>query len=387
MMSYLWILLLFCLLAGRANTQGEEGDVAPTEESAVPTILLPESEEHSELEVEAVAEEVLPESDPEPTEAAAHEQATPAEVEAEPEAPSEAETEPEGPEGDAQPEATVEEEPEATAEEEPEVTDKGQTEAAPEEEAKAGPEVVPEAEEATVQPTEVPEAEVEPSSEPELETTVEPASTPEPEATTQGAEPDTPESGAAPSNQDLAADPEDLKPAQEIPDVDAQPTALVDSSNPHDQHGFKDEGTVGADAAAPHDESAHADVEVDVSTKLKAKVPSDGGLNLEDALSQGEAQDTPAHSGRSKSAGSVAHIAEATGEDADSEESGSGSLAAILCAVGVAVVGAVAAYFTYQKKKLCFKNLHEEDPEAARKADTAEAQSDPQVLSNLLNSS
>lgn len=32
---------------------------------------------------------------------------------------------------------------------------------------------------------------------------------------------------------------------------------------------------------------------------------SDGGFNLEDALSRGNAQDTPAHSGRSKNAGSV----------------------------------------------------------------------------------
>lgn len=34
----------------------------------------------------------------------------------------------------------------------------------------------------------------------------------------------------------------------------------------------------------------------------------------------------------------------------------SGSLAGILCAIGVAAVGAVTGYFTYQRKQLCFKN-------------------------------
>uniref|UniRef100_A0A668AJG0 Uncharacterized protein n=1 Tax=Myripristis murdjan TaxID=586833 RepID=A0A668AJG0_9TELE len=37
-------------------------------------------------------------------------------------------------------------------------------------------------------------------------------------------------------------------------------------------------------------------------------------------------------------------------------EGSSSSLAAVLCSVGVAIVGAVTGYFTYQKKKLCFKN-------------------------------
>lgn len=40
------------------------------------------------------------------------------------------------------------------------------------------------------------------------------------------------------------------------------------------QHGSEDEGTAGADAAVPHDQSAHAGVEVDVGTEIKAQVPS-----------------------------------------------------------------------------------------------------------------
>ncbi|KAM3861931.1 arylsulfatase H-like [Diretmus argenteus] len=40
----------------------------------------------------------------------------------------------------------------------------------------------------------------------------------------------------------------------------------------------------------------------------------------------------------------------------EAQEGGSNSIAGILSAVGVAIVGAVTGYFTYQKKKLCFKN-------------------------------
>ncbi|CAL8372480.1 unnamed protein product [Arctogadus glacialis] len=71
----------------------------------------------------------------------------------------------------------------------------------------------------------------------------------------------------------------------------------------------------------------------------------------------------------------------------EGKSAGSGSLAGILSALCVALVGSVSGYFAYQKKKLCFKN-READPEAARKADAAaEAESDPQVLSTLITSS
>lgn len=36
-------------------------------------------------------------------------------------------------------------------------------------------------------------------------------------------------------------------------------------------------------------------------------------------------------------------------------EAGSGALAGIISAVGVALFGAASSYFAYQKKKLCFK--------------------------------
>ncbi|XP_008279280.1 CD99 antigen-like protein 2 [Stegastes partitus] len=103
----------------------------------------------------------------------------------------------------------------------------------------------------------------------------------------------------------------------------------------------------------------------------------DAGLNSENVLPPADGNPPPP--GKSRSIG--------TEDKPEVKESGSGSLAGILSAVGVAAVGAVTGYFTYQKKKLCFKNRQEADPEAAHKADAAEAQSDPQVLSTLLNSS
>lgn len=36
-------------------------------------------------------------------------------------------------------------------------------------------------------------------------------------------------------------------------------------------------------------------------------------------------------------------------------EAGSGQIAGIVSAIGVALLGAASSYFAYQKKKLCFK--------------------------------
>ncbi|XP_056287317.1 CD99 molecule isoform X2 [Pseudoliparis swirei] len=65
------------------------------------------------------------------------------------------------------------------------------------------------------------------------------------------------------------------------------------------------------------------------------------------------------------------------------QEAGSGKIAGIVSAVGVALLGAAASYFAYQKKKLCFKIQGGADPEKGHQG----AQSDPQVFSNLLRTS
>ncbi|XP_029985417.1 CD99 molecule isoform X1 [Sphaeramia orbicularis] len=72
------------------------------------------------------------------------------------------------------------------------------------------------------------------------------------------------------------------------------------------------------------------------------------------------------------------------GVDQPQGEAGSGQIAGIVSAVGMALLGAASSYFAYQKKKLCFKMQGGADPESGKSHGT---HSEPQVLSNLLNTS
>ncbi|XP_061640225.1 CD99 molecule isoform X1 [Phyllopteryx taeniolatus] len=67
------------------------------------------------------------------------------------------------------------------------------------------------------------------------------------------------------------------------------------------------------------------------------------------------------------------------------QEAGSGAIAGIVSAIGMALLGAGSSYFAYQKKKLCFKIQGGADPESGKGRHPA--QSDPQVFSNLLRTS
>ncbi|KAK5875106.1 hypothetical protein CesoFtcFv8_027630 [Champsocephalus esox] len=67
------------------------------------------------------------------------------------------------------------------------------------------------------------------------------------------------------------------------------------------------------------------------------------------------------------------------------QEAGSGKIAGIASAIGVALLGAASSYFAYQKKKLCFKIQGGVDPESGKGQHGN--QSDPQVFSNLLKTS
>ncbi|KAF7644635.1 hypothetical protein LDENG_00218670 [Lucifuga dentata] len=66
-------------------------------------------------------------------------------------------------------------------------------------------------------------------------------------------------------------------------------------------------------------------------------------------------------------------------------EAGSGQIAGIVSAIGVALLGAASSYFAYQKKKLCFKLQGGADPERGKVQHSAP--SDPQVFSDLLRTS
>ncbi|XP_075964883.1 uncharacterized protein LOC142968860 [Anarhichas minor] len=333
MMSYLWILLLGSLLATSAQAQDDE---APTEEAAAPEAPAPDADIAAEVngdstadkETEHTAEEIPPTASEPDNEAG--EPVTPAVVVAEPAAKPAADTEPE-----AEPEAEAEAEPEAAPEAEAEAATTTEAPAAP----AADPEVIdPKAEE----PTALGEEEASSST---------------------GATPAEEESGPEATS---AADPAvaDNEEKTIDPTADAQPTksAVEEKVEP--------EGEVLVPA-----------IEVDDVPEVN----NDGGFDLEDALSEDNGLEGP---GKRSSFESGTHVVGASGEvKPEAQEASSGSLAAILSAIVVSVVGAVVGYFTYQKKKLCFKNRQEADPEAARKDVATEVQSDPQVLSNLLNSS
>nr|XP_040056615.1 predicted GPI-anchored protein 58 isoform X3 [Gasterosteus aculeatus aculeatus] len=239
------------------------------------------------------------------------------------------------------------------------------------------PEETSTAEEAEAVPSPVADQEVEAEGEVPTENAVPapqgPAADPEPEAeaeatTPQGpaADPD-PEAEAATTPQGPAADDDVIDPTTEEKGATLAP-----------EIGAEADPTVEDDEEKPTVPPA---VVKKVDPELEVMVPE----------TEVVAEKKTEKDGRSKGRMGVFSeppVSGASGEDKpEHKEASSGSLAAILSAVGVSVVGAIVGYFTYQQKKLCFKNRQEADPEAARKADTTEAQSDPQVLSNLLNSS
>ncbi|XP_016419811.1 CD99 antigen [Sinocyclocheilus rhinocerous] len=79
----------------------------------------------------------------------------------------------------------------------------------------------------------------------------------------------------------------------------------------------------------------------------------------------GDADRHSAGQGKARSAGAVS----------ESNDSGSGMVVGVVCGIAVAAVGAITGYFTYQKKKLCFK-AQRGDPESAKEENGT--QSDPQ---------
>ncbi|XP_029386494.1 brain acid soluble protein 1 [Echeneis naucrates] len=202
----------------------------------------------------------------------------------------------------------------------------------------------------------------------------------------------TPAAGDAeePTNQEPTVFPEVVVPTA---DVAGKPAPTIAEGEPEDKEPEVSDPAVEDEQKEPSVPAVEEDQTVSEGgpgvrriiplPTVEAVVPDSEvkpAFNLEDALGEGPKED--ANGANAFAAGST--------EDANkpqAQEGSSNSLTGILCTVGVALVGAVTGYFTYQKKKLCFKNRQEADPEAARKADAAEANSDPQVLSNLLKSS
>ncbi|RVE75004.1 hypothetical protein OJAV_G00012500 [Oryzias javanicus] len=127
----------------------------------------------------------------------------------------------------------------------------------------------------------------------------------------------------------------------------------------------------------------------DPKTTKKPSVPSGGGggggggsFNDDDLLNtldDGYKPDKTGSGGRAADP----NYDSAGGADPP-QEAGSGQIAGIVSAIGVALAGAASSYFAYQKKKLCFKLQGGTDPESGK--GHAGTQAEPQVLSNLLQS-
>ncbi|XP_047456392.1 CD99 antigen-like protein 2 [Mugil cephalus] len=159
----------------------------------------------------------------------------------------------------------------------------------------------------------------------------------------------------------------DVVPEFSDPEGDAEETL---GATPADDEGTTVEDSQPTDPAA---DEKPTDPVVDEGIVAKGR-----GFDLGDALEDDTQADNKPHSGKIDAAATSGN------GESETKEGSSSPLAAVVTSIVVAAVGAVAGYFTYQKKKLCFKNRQEADPEAPHKADATEAQADPQASKTLL---
>ncbi|XP_036431656.1 CD99 antigen-like protein 2 isoform X6 [Colossoma macropomum] len=213
-----------------------------------------------------------------------------------------------------------------------------------------------------------------------------------PSSETEGQQSDPEPTDSAP---DSAADPPSTEEPQTDPPVTADDSADDETDPPvtPENDSADDETdppvTPADDSADDETEAPETDDSVDESViteeggrSIHAEGPAGNGLDLSDALdTEGQAEnDQPTGDNNAHSAGAKAE----PNDGNESKGSRSGTVAGVVASFGVAIIGAVTGYFAYLKKKLCFK-AQGRDPERAKEENGA--QSDPQVLSNLLKSS
>uniref|UniRef100_A0A671QKQ9 Uncharacterized protein n=1 Tax=Sinocyclocheilus anshuiensis TaxID=1608454 RepID=A0A671QKQ9_9TELE len=143
--------------------------------------------------------------------------------------------------------------------------------------------------------------------------------------------------------------------------------------------GFEEEPA----AAEEEAEEAEAPAEAEADAPVGDPEVTEEEITSEEAAGDAEepAQEETDGGEEDADAGETARSAGAVSE---SNDSGSGTVVGVVCGIAVAAIGAITGYFTYQKKKLCFK-VQRGDPESAKEENGT--QSDPQVLNTLLNSS
>ncbi|XP_058642647.1 fibrous sheath CABYR-binding protein isoform X2 [Onychostoma macrolepis] len=327
MMSYLWIFVLGSLIVTGVKMQddgveGTENVDSPADDLAPEESTVPDEDAEKPAPEEPAPEEPAPE-EPAPEEPAPEE---PAPEEPAPEEPAPEEPAPEEP---AEPEAE-----DTNPDADPAIED--------------AEEVTPAAEEEPAGEEEGAEAEAD-----EADATKTEADAPagDPEVTEEEITPE-----EAPGDAEEEPAQEETEGGEENADADADLTVVQEE--PVDPDDAEDVHSVGFDLADAFNE--------DLADKAQPEDPVGTAMGGADRHSAGQ--------GKARSAGAVS----------ESNDSGSGTVVGVVCGITVAAVAAITGYFTYQKKKLCFK-VQRGDPESAKEENGT--QSDPQVLSTLLNSS
>ncbi|XP_016342771.1 translation initiation factor IF-2-like isoform X6 [Sinocyclocheilus anshuiensis] len=199
---------------------------------------------------------------------------------------------------------------------------------------------------------------------------------PETDAATkdQPATEDAEETAAAPSAEE--------EPAGEEAEAEITPEEAPDDAEEEPAQEEAEGGEADADADTEADSTTVPEEPVEPAVAVE---DNSAGFDLSDALEKelqpedpvktelGDADQHSSGQGRARSAGAVS----------EPNDSGSGTVVGVVCGIAVAAVGAIIGYFTYQKKKLCFK-VQRGDPESAKEENGTQSH---EVLSTLLKSS
>ncbi|XP_052004472.1 enolase-phosphatase E1-like isoform X2 [Xyrauchen texanus] len=326
MTSYLWIFVLGSLIVSGVRMQEEDAlDDAENDEAAADD-LAPADEEESTIPDEAnTAAEDLPQHSDDTSVSEADGEEAASDVEPIAESPEEPAPDPEPEDTNTEPEAASDVEPIAESPEEP----------APAEE--------------------------------------EPAEEEEAPADTDDA-----------SDGDVTVDPQ--VDASEVTEAAPEEPAGEEEEEPAQEEPTEDEGDAPEGPAETDSSDVPEEPIEDSETAVRGFDLSEAIADLDEEAQPEEdlAENTFGDADRQSAGDSVPGKARSAGAVSDPSDRGSGTVVGIVCGIAVAAIGAITGYFTYQKKKLCFK-VQRGDPESAKEENST--QSDPQVLSNLLTSS
>ncbi|XP_052004478.1 cytochrome c1-like isoform X8 [Xyrauchen texanus] len=186
------------------------------------------------------------------------------------------------------------------------------------------------------------------------------------------------------SDGDVTVDPQ--VDASEVTEAAPEEPAGEEEEEPAQEEPTEDEGDAPEGPAETDSSDVPEEPIEDSETAVRGFDLSEAIADLDEEAQPEEdlAENTFGDADRQSAGDSVPGKARSAGAVSDPSDRGSGTVVGIVCGIAVAAIGAITGYFTYQKKKLCFK-VQRGDPESAKEENST--QSDPQVLSNLLTSS